>query len=121
MSIRRGEKDLDALIVQLQESKDEINELKSKLPARTDPCVLSEWLLYLRRKHAADVRGQGPTRDALSATKGSSIPLHNRALDLLRQFGVEGQILSCIPSGSRAHGLAGTSVPCPSCLVDASP
>jgi hypothetical protein len=114
MSIRRGEQDLEALVGQLLELRAEIDVLKLQLPEKTDPRVLGEWLLYLRRTHAAAKRaGAHPTSGAqqdararaLCPAEGSSVPLRDKARDLLRQFGVEGEILCCIPSGSTAHGL----------------
>lgn len=118
MSIRRGEQDLEALVGQLLELRAEVDVLKLQLPEKTDPRVLGEWLLYLRRTHAAAKRaGAQPTSGAqqeararaLCPAEGSSVPLRDKARDLLRQFGVEGEILCCIPSGSTAHGLGGSS------------
>lgn len=109
LAIRKGEKDVASLINQLHQLREEIDEIKTRLPEKTDPDVLSEWLVYLRCKHLSEVKYTGGVRSTslIDVSDSVDILLHNQALDLLCRFGVNGRVLCCIPSGSRAHGLPG--------------
>jgi len=109
LAIRRGEiEDWDGLVARLQALREQVDSLKSQLPEKTDPSVLNAWLAFLRRKQVADGSlGVVPNRlIPHSSPNSGALLLRDRALGILRRFDVKGEIVCCIPSGSRIHGLA---------------
>ncbi len=109
LSIRRGERQVDDLLKEVNELKARADGLKSNLKETTDKDILSRWLIYLRRKQIMEKYGVSQiTETPLPYKQGqNNLGLKKKAEDLLRKFHIEGDLICCIPSGSKAHSLSG--------------
>ncbi|KAL6058512.1 hypothetical protein QOT17_014784 [Balamuthia mandrillaris] len=111
LSIRSGAVDENSILQELTELQETIEKRKESLPARTDPSLLDQWIEQVRLQSISSNLWQNVPPSFLDQQEhisSSSLALKQRAEDLLSKHGVNNgaRVLCCIPSGSKAHGLA---------------